>query len=313
LPIDLRSISGTEQLVSLNLTANGLTHPVTRLSENELENQSNWQDLPPNYYSFRNTGILPGSAVLASIDKQRSKIFNTKDNMPLIISRKAGQQKSLAIMGYGIWRWDFMMKGVDHSNRFFKNFIGNSVRWLITREDSKLVKIESNKEIYRSGEKISFHGETYYENYRPLENAEIKVEVKGNGKEYEVLLASIGRGKYEGEFQVLEGGDYTYRGRAMLQNRHLGEDTGRFSVEEFSMEFQNTNMNEALLKQIAFKSKGEYFTPQTIAGLEKHIQFPEKKSREIRQWEIWNKLGLLIAAIALLSLEWYIRKKKGML
>ena len=31
------------------------------------------------------------------------------------------------------------------------------------------------------------------------------------------------------------------------------------------------------------------------------------------EWEIWNRLPLLITCILLLSAEWFIRKRKGML
>ncbi|MFX0139254.1 MAG: VWA domain-containing protein [Candidatus Hodarchaeota archaeon] len=313
LPFDLKVFHTNEQLVTFNLTSQGLQHPLMRLSDNDIENQNKWHDLPPIYYSFRTINLLPGSISLLEVNRQQSKIYGTKRALPIITVRKVSQQKSLAILGYGIWRWDFLMKGIGKTNDTFKQFLGNCIRWLVTREDSKLVRIIPDKEIYRSGEKVSFTAETYYEDYRPLDGAEIKLVITGISKEYQVTLADIGDGKYEGEFQVLEGGDYTYKGQAFYQNRLLGEDAGRFSVEEFSMEFIDTKMNEALLQQIAFKSGGQYFTSLNFNDLEKEINFPERNVSESSQWEIWNRLGLLIAVIVLLSVEWFIRKKKGML
>ena len=313
LPVNLGVSTTAEQFAVFNITSQGLHHPVMRLSDNEIENQNRWRDLPPIFYSIRKINLVPGAAMLLEVDKQQSKIYGAKQPLPLIAARKMNQQKSIVVLGNGIWRWDFLMEGIGKSNENFKQFIGNCIRWLVTREDSKLVRIVPDKEIYRSGEKISFTAETYYEDYRPLSDAEVKLLIKSKSKEYEISMSGTGDGKYEGEFQLIEGGDYTYTGQAFYKNRLLGEDSGRFSVEEFSMEFLDTKMNEPLLRQIAHRSEGKYFTPENFSDLEKEINFPERKIQESREWEIWNKLALLIAVIVLLSVEWFIRKKKGML
>jgi hypothetical protein len=284
-----------------------------RLSEDEIENQSIWRDLPPIYYSFRRIDPVPGSTVLLEVDQQRTLIRGAAKNLPLIVTRKMNQQKSLIITGYGIWRWDFLMTGIGNETNAFSKFLGNCVRWLVTREDSKLVRIRPDKEIYRSGEKVTFTAEVYYEDYRPRDGANVNVSIRGKSKLYEIELSNIGNGKYEGEFQVLEGGDYRYEGRAMANDQLLGKDSGRFSMEEFSLEFLETKMNENLLQQIAFKSGGKYFTAENISSLQQELKFPERSNELSRQWELWNKLALLILIILLLSIEWFIRKKKGML
>ncbi|MFQ5677058.1 MAG: hypothetical protein ACE5G1_14275, partial [bacterium] len=123
----------------------------------------------------------------------------------------------------------------------------------------------------------------------------------------------MGRGRYEGALQVLQGGDYEFSGTAHLQGRILGRDSGKFSVEEFSLEYQNTRMNEDLLKRIATESGGEFYTTENFAGLPEKLKFPEKYVSLKNEWEIWNRVPLLISCIFLLSVEWFIRKRKGML
>ncbi|MBD3289745.1 hypothetical protein GF337_13140 [candidate division KSB1 bacterium] len=313
LPIQLRVFPINEQLVSFQLTPNGLQHPLMRLSENEIENQTLWRDLPPIYYTFRRVDPVSGSETLLEVDKQRTLIRGAAESLPLIVARKMNQQKSLFLTGYGIWRWDFLMTGIGNESKSFSKFLSNCVRWLVTREDSKLVRIHPDKEIYRSGEKVTFTAEVYYEDYRPRDGATVKVRISGKSNVDEVELSNIGNGKYEGEFQVLEGGDYRYEGQAFANDQLLGEDSGRFSMEEFSLEFLETKMNEALLQQIAYKSGGTYFTPANIEDLKAELNFQQRSTELTRQWELWNKLVLLILIIVLLSIEWFIRKKKGML
>jgi len=313
LPVDLRLSTIPEQLVTFQITSQGMNHPLMRFTDNDIDNKNKWQELPPIYYSFWNVTLTPGSTSLLEVDRQQSGIRNSKAPLPLLAVRKLNQQKTIMLLGNGIWRWDFLMQGIDKTNEDYSRFIANCIRWLVTSEDSKLVRIFTDKDIYRSGERVSFSAETYYEDYRPLDGANVQVTVSSAGKTFDVPLAAIGEGKYEGEFQALEGGDYAYRGQAHFQDRLLGEASGRFSMEDFSLEFIDTKMNEPLLQQIADNSRGKYFTSETISGLTEQLHFPERKINESRQWEIWNKIFLLIAIILLLSIEWFIRKKKGML
>jgi hypothetical protein len=84
-------------------------------------------------------------------------------------------------------------------------------------------------------------------------------------------------------------------------------------VEPFSLEFQSTRMEAANLQRMAAITGGQYFTINNYQRLPEHIDFPPKKVTIAREWELWNKLGLLVALIIFLATEWFVRKKKGML
>ena len=185
------------------------------------------------------------------------------------------------------------MSGIGKDNTTFQKFLANCVRWLVTQEDSKRVRIRSDKDIYRSGEKITLTAETYYEDYRSLNGADVKVTIQGTTENFEVSLNSIDNGKYEGDFHVLAGGDYRYKGEAVYQNKKIGEDSGRFSVEEFSLEFLDTKMNETLLKQMALKSKGAYFTAEQISAIDSVLNFPDKKKYHLSSMGIVEQSGTI--------------------
>ncbi|MDZ7261254.1 MAG: VWA domain-containing protein [candidate division KSB1 bacterium] len=313
LPIQLRFVKTNERLVYVTLSELGLIHPLVRFSDDVIENAARWRDLPPLFYSWLNLRLVEGAQALVYVDKERSGLPASLPDQPVVAVRKAAAQKSVAIMAYGLWRWDLLMWGIGKDNQDFQRFLGNTIRWLITKEDSRLVRISPDKEIYRSGEPIGFTAQIYYEDYRPLDGAEVKVTVQGKSRTHELVLSGIGEGKYEGSLQVLEGGDYTYSGQAVFKERELGQDAGKFSVEPFKLEFQDTRMKEELLKKIATASGGRYFSSHALDSLTQVINFPARNIRESQQWEIWNKTYLLVAFISLLSIEWLVRKKKGML
>jgi hypothetical protein len=313
LPFSVPLSQSPEILIIPRLTSKGLVHPVTRIVDDEIENQQKWRDMPPIYLSLQRTQLYPGSETLLEVDPDQTLIRSMKEPLPILVIKKMGKHKSMAILGYGIWRWDLLSWGIGKSNEVFNKFLNNSIRWLITKEDSKLVRIYPDQEIYRNGQQVAFTGEIYYEDYRPMEGAEVKLTVRSKQKIYETSLVGIGEGKYEGALQVLPGGDYSYEGIATYNNRDIGKDEGNFSVEDFSLEFLQTKMNESLLQQLALKTGGKFFTDSTFASLAEILNFPVKKTLESTEMQLWNKLLLLIVVIIFLSIEWFLRKRSGML
>ena len=304
-----RPIRG-ERLVYLELSPQGREHPVMRLRDDPTENSEEWGKLPPIFSSPGSFSTKEGSVILGRIDVKKSTLSVP---YPLIVARKSGERKALAVLGYGLWRWDLMMWGAGGTNEAFLKFLSNSIRWLVTREDTKLVRIKPDKQVYRSGEEVGFNAQVYYEDYRPLSGAEVKVTISRGEKKYELALQDVGDGKYEGKIRLLEGGDYLYFGEAVYKGRKWGDDEGKFSVGEYSLEFLNTRMNETLLKKISQKSGGKYYRPENIAGLAENLKFSNREVVEHREFEIWNRFYLLIAFILFLAGEWTIRRRRGML
>jgi hypothetical protein len=146
-----------------------------------------------------------------------------------------------------------------------------------------------------------------------VQAAEVTLVLQSDTNKQELTLSNSGPGRFEGSFEVLQGGDYQFTGTAHQQGNILGRDSGKFSVEQFSLEFQNTRMNENLLRRIASESNGDYFTPADITGLEKKMKFPKKYIHLKSEFEFWNQTWTLLACLLLLSTEWFIRKRKGML
>lgn len=313
LPVTLPVLEGSEGMVLARLTPQGLQHPITRIVEDPLENQQQWTDLPPIYYSLRQVRPTTGSEILVETAPQALAAADSKAMPPaLVVVRKLGPQKTMAILGYGIWRWDLLLWGIGQTNELFHQFLNNSIRWLVTKEESRLVRIYPDQEIYRNGQSITFTAEVYYEDYRPLDGAEVKLQITGKQRSYDILLHGVGAGKYEGILQALEGGDYSYTGSVALNSREIGTDAGRFSVEDFNLEFLQTRLNEALLQQLAAKTGGRYFSDANYDSLAAHLKFPDRITSGVKEIPLWNKLLLLVVVIGLLSIEWFVRKRSGM-
>jgi hypothetical protein len=88
-------------------------------------------------------------------------------------------------------------------------------------------------------------------------------------------------------------------------------------VGQLSVEFLQTRMNKELLEQIAFRTGGRFYTPNTAAALTsdagQSVRFSSKESFSASEIEVWNWRYLAFLIIALFATEWFLRKRSGML
>jgi len=311
LPFNVKGISYNEILVTPNVSNFQLQSPLMKITGTP-DDINIWNQLPPLFRSETLFEKKIESELLSTL-----KINNIPFNYPLILSRKAYKQKSLAITGYGIWRWKLLLEGMGGNPDFLKIFTGNSIRWLTAREEDKKFHVALINEIYNSGEPVEFMAELYDDSYQPIDDATVKISVKKESELFETVMNSLGSGRYFANIEGLSEGDYQYIGYANNGEIQIGEDSGRFSIGESNLEFNNIRMNADILKQIAYKTGGNFYTNVNFNEiLEKIKNDPNFLPVEIthkNEFQLWNIYYTLILLILLLTIEWFIRKQSGML
>ncbi len=314
LPFRIQTTPRILREVVVDPTFMGESSPVVMLTDSRSENKQRWNDLPPVFTYLNNFVPYANSDVLLQVAPLLSKLpYSPQYRKPILIARRIGEQKSLAFLGYGIWRWDLMMWGVGKTNETYLQFLNRAVRWLISREETKQVRITTDKLVYRSGEPVYLQAQVYEQSFQPVDNAVVRVKVEHGRNVREFVLEPVGEGKYEAQFRVFRGGDYRYYGDARRGDQFFGADSGRFSAGEFDIEFQHTRMNQEMLQKIANLTGGEYFTSDTISQLPERLQVEGRQKMQITEINLWNEWLTLALLILLLSIEWTIRRRRGML
>lgn len=269
-----------------------------------------WQNLPPLFKTESSFKPRVGTEILGVM-----KMNNITFDEPMLISRKLNRSKMIVSFGYGLWQWEFA-KDV-HAPSVANTLISNAIRWLTTREEDKFVRIKPMKEFFDNGERVEFTGQAYNQSYEPMDDATVAVRITGPNGEQDLLLQSIGAGRYQGALDGAQEGDYQYAGTATESSALIGKDNGRFSVGELNIEFQDTKMNNILLRQIANRSGGKYYSPNQISSLASDISsrkdFATKDAVIKSDINLWNLVWLLAGAIVFFALEWYFRKQAGMI
>jgi hypothetical protein len=307
LPFSVPAQSEDEGQLFFSLSDDQRNHPILRSTMTDT-----WSKLPPVFTVGAPMRAKPESEVLARV---RIQSLTTID--PLFLSRRVNRSKSLALGCYGIWRWKSYSEGIAGAEPLLENFMSNSVRWLVTRDDEKPVQVRPTKEVFAGSDPVEFTAQVYDDNYKPIDAAEISLSVTKMEQSSQLTLTSLGNGRFEGAFDPLPEGDYSYSARAVAGGRQIAEEKGTFSVGGLNNEFLDTKANKHLLQQIVLHTGGRYYEPENLHGLADDLaSLPGFKVREVniaQQLELWNKTWMLGILIALLALEWFFRKRHGML
>ncbi|NQS97155.1 MAG: hypothetical protein HQ591_01755 [candidate division Zixibacteria bacterium] len=283
---------------AVKLSPNPGISPLTDFFPQEID----WGDLPPVRTFQGLVRIRPSASVLANLD----------NGEPAAAFSKFGSVKTVAWSAHDLWRLSLQDPEHSQGDSLISGFWRRAVRWLSTREEEELFRISTGKDIFTSGERIPFTAHIYDESYRPLPGAMVEIEIAGPEGNLSLDLNPTNVGEYTAAARFFQEGNYRYRGRAVS-----GEDTlatgGEFTVETFNPEFLDPAMRPNLLRNIADVSGGRFYLPAEFSAFFDDYTPPPVNYTQRKEVRIFPRWFSLIAVIALLTVEWVIRKRKGML
>ena len=305
LPADQLTLPSPPITIYAAPTPMGRTHPILFLEEQEDSRVPDWLELPPVF--FRHPGVRPKSDAMVLLSGKSSD--SNPQEHPIIIVREE-RNKSLLVTAYDLWRWKLLLTDKDIPSPF-NSLFGNMIRWLETEQTDDLVRIETMQDQFQFGEPITARIAVNNPNFQPVDSAVVICELSLNGKVLEEKIAPPqGNGTYTFQSIPNQPGDYKLRAVASIQGQQLGTASSLLTVGQYNKEYTEVRLQEALLQTLAMETNGMYI--DSLAGfssLEGKNRFKLIK----KEREIWNLGWTLLVIIAILSVEWFIRKQKGML
>jgi hypothetical protein len=269
-----------------------------------------WDNLPPTAQFAVGINPLPGSNVLV-----KSKVKNISISNPLVVVRSLGKQRVFAILCGEIWKWQ--LNTAEKNPGFFNNFINDIIKWLSLSSKQKQFNITTDKKIYSVGEQVEFRAELYDQTFSPVDTSKIELQLKQNGKVFNLALTPAGNGIYTSEFVPAESGDFTFEASTNYGGSKIKSNNGRFSVEETRIEKIDTRMRQDFLKSLAKSTDGEYYSIGNYSGLIKKLKdinrVSTKENITKNELQLWSNKWMLLIIIFLLAAEWFLRKRTGMI
>jgi hypothetical protein len=311
LPFTVLSNSADEFQAFMAVPEAQRTNAIMKLT-GKPEGFERWGKLPPIFKTQLTVRTKPESEVLAT-----TRIQNTVLSEAFLLSRSLNGRKSLALLGYGVWRWKLLADAGSGGEAVLDEFLSGAVQWLTTREDEKQVRIHPAKQMFSTQEAVEFTGQVYDQSFQPVENAQVNVAIQRGRQSNDLTLSSVGSGRYEGSLNILEEGDYNYTARVAAGNQLLAEQRGTFSVGGLNAEFLETRLNRTLLQTLATRTGGKYYElasmdnfPDDIRNL---VNFQPRELVHSREMQLWNIAWILGLIVSTFAAEWLLRKRSGML
>ncbi len=313
LPIRASVVSTGEFEITPVLTAAGQRHPIMQIPGS---GTAAWNLLPPVYSREMPRSWWPDTEILAyAWPAGPAAAESAAKEWPFILVRSAGA-KSAAVMGYGLWRWHLMMSGIGNTDETYRHFFQNMIRWLQIEQSSDLIRVRSDQSTYHFGDEVHLVAQIVDARFQPVDDAEVELGITSGetgGTENTLYLTLTGKGSYSGAFRPEKAGDYRVQARIRRNGALLGEATHLFSVGSYNEELSDVALKESLLRRLAQLSGGNYAPPDSAAALIAAIQGASLHRTLTNDVELWNRGTLLAAILLLLALEWFLRRRKGML
>ncbi len=315
LPVELDGKGAFQQRSEIHaaLTPAGKAHPITRLLPDTKSNEEAWSKMPALTGLNAVRGVRGETLLTAGGDGSSS-------GAPLLAIARFGKGRTLALMTDDAWRWNFISVGNKETAQNHLKLIRQAVRWLAQEPSFEQVQLRPIAAT-QPGEKVAIKLKVLKDDFTPARQASVQLRVVG--AEGEPTLVSITpdseEGEYSGEFTPTREGTYRVEAEASLSGKTLGKDRTSFTAQFSYGETDDGLPRLGLLKQIAASSKGEYFSiddwnERSLATIAARLEsIAPAEIIEQRQTRLWNNLWPFAIILLLLSVEWWMRRKWGLI
>lgn len=315
LPFRVTSSRPQEFLVTPEVNGGRASDPIMKLSGGDGD-ATMWTALPPCYRTETFVEPTAGAQVLATM-----RVGNASLDEPLIMKRDDGRTRSLAVLGYGIYRWRLLGSAPQQSRGgspvdVLDAFMANSLSWLRVRDTERRIVVSATQTFYATGEPVGFVASVQDESFAAIDDAEVLVTMSTPQGEQQRVLAQQGSGRYSVNVGSLPPGDYAYNGTVRRRGVVLAIRRGRFTVGDMNIEDAALIRNVPLLTSLAQRTGALAVGREYIDSL-KQALLQDPRMREVvttrdREYPVYHLPWLIIIALASFSAEWALRKRRGL-
>lgn len=282
--------------------------PVTHIAPDD-ENLDAWRKLKP----------LRGANKFDQLKDRSQVLAESQNGDPLLVQGSYVGGRVLALAADSTYRWWRFGQPEAH-----KKFWRQCILWLARRDKQQAnsVFIELPQRRYQVRSRITFKTGLTDEAGDTVADAELRATVTlPNGSEESVPL-SAGASGTEGSFaNTAEPGDYRLTVEAVDGEEVITSSYKDFAVEQKDFELADPAANPGLLDMLARMTArvgGKSIAPEQLSNLIQEIKAaPPKDEIETQsKWQLgdtwWDAWIYFILLVSLLTLEWFFRKRWGL-
>ena len=232
--------------------------------------------------------------------------------MAVLAYQNYGGGLVMSLIGEGLWQWALLPPQLGDYGHCYNDFWTQTVRWMISQSDflpGQNLSLRTDHTAYSPGDVVNL---MVYQRAKGTPPAPVTI-TQPDGKEIQISLspASGKQADYIGVYRPKVGGDYL----ASLPGggAHGTPSLAPFGVFEHSEEDMNTSADPGLMAQIATAGGGAALSLADLNGLPERLHHAETLFQQKSEPQsVWDRWPILATILGLLSIEWLLRRRMGM-
>ncbi|MDF1825256.1 MAG: hypothetical protein P1U68_11480 [Verrucomicrobiales bacterium] len=340
-------LTSPESAYRIALTPAGRNHPVTSQSASRALNQDRWNSFQPMRWRFRHDSVKETAEVLAfaqaigspgslgtlasdgspeSVEAAIEQLANRKQmesDGALISTIRAGLGKVLMLNFDQTWRFRYGV-GDTYHHRFW----GQITRWGAgenLRSGNDLIRLGSDRLSYTPDDPVNVTAKVLDENRRPIVDAHIEVEV-WRGEEristQEMSYRTDSSGIYEtslgslpeaGEYELKLVGNEVEAALAIFPDGPQELSTELLVVTTRNpVELAELTADRDFLNRATGLTGGKMVELHELDSLLSSFGAPKETLKERRNLTLWDTWPALLSFLGLVTSEWILRRRIGL-
>lgn len=306
-PVEWKGDGIRDGITRLTLTERAAGIGAFSFAADRAQNTDTWRNLRPPHWISGATP-LAGAETLIEAEVDGKKV-------PAAVYRPFGAGKVFYHAFDDSWRWRYEVADLHHVR--YWNQIANWVAELPFAVRDKFISLDAGAVTYRPGESADLRVRLRDGENKPVTNATVDAVLFREGARVATIRLAPddnAGGLFRGKTAALEPGNYELAVESLaIQANELKART-QFKVEPRETgELTQLSLNEDLLRQMSVASGGQYLREEDLARLP-DLLAPMSQGRIVESDTVlWQSYWWFLPIVLLLTIEWIIRKRVGML
>jgi len=311
--------------ITLHVPRNAWNHPLIAFSEDRADTEAIWSKKFPTLYGMNRVERgKPGAMVLARDEDESGNV--------LIAVQEIGKGRSMAFTSDTTRSWGREFETLwgepntpggtlsegNCDSRYYRKFWVNAVRWLAAGKKggtNAAVTLELAQGYGAPGDSVRASVKVRNDQMQDIATADVTLYLGGGGASNAVAKARYDSATraYVSEVPAPAPGNYVVTAVASQRGVRLGDDRQLFVSEVIDRELADLRARPDLLAAVSRASGGHAYSGfgpvPDPDGLFANIP---RVTTEFRRTPLWDKSWWLGTVLGLLSLEWALRRARGL-
>ena len=306
-PIEWNGEAARDGIGHLALSERAAGLAAFSLAADRAQNADIWLNLRPPHW-------ISGAVPLAGAETLLEADVNGK-KLPAAVYRPFGAGKVFYHAFDDSWRWRYEVADVHHVR--YWNQIANWIAELPFAVRDKFVSLDAGAVTYRPGDSADLRVRLRDGENRPVTNATVDAVLYREGSKagtIRLVPDDNAGGLFRGKTSALEPGNYEVAVESLAIPANELKARAEFKVEPRETgELTQLSLNEDLLRQMSAASGGQYLREEELGRLP-DLLAPMSQGRIVESDTVlWQSYWWFVPIVLLLTVEWIIRKRVGML